>query len=424
MSEAVERDRRSDALWRDRDFRRLWIGYTASQLGTQSSQLTLPLVAVVALGVEADQVGLLRAVQQVPILLFSLFVGAWVDRWRRRNVLVAADLARAITLAAVPAAYLLGVLGVAPLYVVGFLVGVFSVFFDVAYQAYLLRLVDRDRLMRANSVLEGSRSAAQMGGPALGGGLVSLLTAPVAVLASALFYLVSILSIMRIRRPEPEPEPVDRGVGLLGQVRAGLGVVARDPSLRAIAVVSGSYNVGFAAFITVYLLYLPRELNLSGAAVGLCMAALGPGALVGSLLAVRLPARWGYGVVVVAAAVIGDGVLLTVGALRGSGPGTVAQLVAVNLVFGAFTQTVNVVVNTIRQAVTPDDFQGRVAATIRFGGLGLTPLGSLLGGYLGQHLDLRPSVLLTAAALCLGPVLMVRSPLARIGRDLPAPIRR
>ncbi|WP_043625050.1 MFS transporter [Nonomuraea candida] len=408
-------------LRRDPDFRRLWAGHTASQLGAQAGQVVLPLIAVVALSAGTEQVGLLRAVQQAPILLLSLYAGAWVDRRRARDVMVATDFGRAAALAVVPAAYLLGLLGMPLLVVVAFLVGSLTVYFDVAYQALLVRLVRRDQLVRGNSALESSRSATQIAGPALGGSLVSLLTAPIAVVASVLFYTLSFLSIRRIRRTEPLPAPAAGGRRhMWRQIGEGLRFVVRDSSLRAVAISSALFQFSFAALMTVYLLFLPRTLGLPGSAVGLVLAAMGPGALVGSLLSARLPGRYGYGVVLVSGAVLADGVMLCVPALHGSSAATIAALMAVNFLFGVFSQVVDVTVVTVRQALTPLPIQGRVVATLNFAGMGLTPLGSLLGGYVAGALGLRTGLLLAAVALALSPLFMALSPLARLGRTLPA----
>ncbi len=184
---------------------------------------------------------------------------------------------------------------------------------------------------------------------------------------------------------------------------------------------SAAFQFFFAATMTIYLLFLARDLHLSGAAVGLALAAAGPGALLGSLLAARLPGRLGYGTVLVSAAALGDGVMLCVPALHGPAAVTIPALVAVNFVFASFGQLVNVTVMAVRQAVTPDGMQGRAAATITFAGMGLTPLGSLLGGFLGQEWGLRAGLLATAAGMLLSPALLAASPLARLGKTLPAP---
>ncbi|WP_331754643.1 MFS transporter (plasmid) [Streptomyces sp. NBC_00012] len=419
MSDAGRSD--PPGLWRDADFRRLWAGQTASQLGEHASLVILPLIAVPTLDADAGRLGCLRAVGQLPILLFSLLVGAWVDRWRTRTVMVLADLGRAVALGAVAVAGLLGLLGLPVLFVGAFAVGTLSVFFDVAYQASLVRLVGRDRLVRGNSALEGSRSAAQTGGPALGGMLVSLLSAPVAAASGALFFALSFLSIQRIRRHEPAPQHLARPPRVRRRIGEGLRFVVGDPVLRTVGLASAAFQFSFAAMMTVHLLFLTRELHLSGTAVGVALAATGPGALLGSLLAARLPARFGHGAVLVSAAVLGDGVLLCVPALHGPATVTVPSLIAVNLVFGAFGQLVNVTVMAVRQAVTPDGMQGRVAATITFAGMGLTPVGSLLGGLLAQEWAPRTALLVTAAGLMVSPALMALSPLARLGRTLPAP---
>ncbi len=413
----------ASSLWRDGDFRSLWVGQTASQLGEYAALVVLPLLAVLTLDAGAGQLGALRAVGQAPILLLSLFAGVCVDRWRTRTLMMLTDAGRALVLGAAAVAGILGGLrglGLSTLFVLAFAVGALSVFFDVAYQASSVRLLRRDQLVRGNSALEGSRSAAQIGGPALGGALVSWLSAPIAVAASAVFFALSFLSIRRIGRRESVPERSERP-RVWRRIHEGLRFVAGDTSLRTVCLASAAFQCSFAAVMTVYLLHLPRDLHLSGTAIGLALAATGPGALLGSLLAARLPDRFGYGTVLVSAAVLGDGVFLFVPALHGSSAVTVLALLAVNLVFGVFSQLVNVTVMAVRQALTPDGMQGRVAATINFVGMGLAPLGSLLGGALAQAWGTRTGLLVAAAGMLLSPALMALSPLCRLGRTLPTP---
>lgn len=410
-------------LRQDVDFRRLWLGQSASQLGEQASLVVLPLYAVLTLHAGAGQLGVLRAVGQAPVLLLSLFAGAWVDRWRTRTTMVLADAGRTLVLGAAALAALFGRLGLPALLALVLAAGTLSVFFDVAYQASLVRLVARDQLVRGNSALEGSRSVAQIGGPALGGALVSQLSGPIAAASSALFFALSFLSIRRIRRSEsiPErPEHPEHPPRVWRRIHEGLRFIARDSALRAVCVASAAFQFSFAAMMTVYLLFLPEELHLSGTVVGLALAAAGPGALLGSLLAARLPSRFGHGAVLVCAAALGDGVFLSVPALHGSSAATVSVLLAVGFLFGGCGQLVNVTVMAVRQAVTPDGLQGRAAATITFVGMGLTPLGSLAGGFLAAEWGLRTSLLVTSAGMLLSPVVMALSPLARLGRDLPA----
>lgn len=403
-------------LWRDRAFRSLWLGQTASQLGSQTAAVTVPLIAVVAIGADAVGLGFLRAAQQVPVLLLSLTVGALVDRWRTRAVMMWADLGRAVALAVVPIAYILGVLGFPVLLITAVAVGVLTVFFDIANQASLVRLLPREQLPQGNSALEGSRSAAHIAGPALGGGLVSLLSAPLAIVSSAFFFACSFLAVRRIRRPEPVPEHV----GGKARIRDGLRFVARDPALRTVATCSAVFQFSFAAYMTIYLVFLPRTLELSGAAIGLVFAAMGPGALLGSLLAAALPRRFGYGRVMITSAALGDLVLLCVPLMHGSGAATLAALAAINLFSGFFGPLTEVPITAVRQAVTPVRMQGRVAATINFVGMGMAPLGSLTGGFLATGLGPRIGLFAMGAGLLLSPLFMLFSPLARLGRHLPA----
>ena len=404
---------RTPTLWASRDFLSLWFGQTASQFAAFAGQVTLPLVAVISLGAGATQLGVLRAVQQVPILLFSLFVGVLVDRWQSRTVMLYADLGRALVLASVPLGW---VLGLPFLYGLAFTVGVFTVCFDVAYMASLPRLVARDQLAQGNSMLETTRSAAQICGPAVGGALVSLLTAPVAVLGSAVLFAFSSLSIRRIRRLPTTPS--GPSIGMVRQIRDGLRIVVRDGSLRAIATATCVYQFSFTALTTVYLLFLTRTLDLPGAVVGLVLAAFGPGVLVGSLLSAWLPRRFGYGRLVVFAALSSDLVMLCTSGLRGSGPATATALIAINVLYGVLSQSVDVAVTAIRQAVTPLRVQGRVVATINFLGLGLTPLGALLGGAAAGALGIRPALAIATLGLFLSPICLSLSPLARLSTTL------
>ena len=419
-SVGVSRRLAPSGLWRNAGFRRLWAGQTASQFGEQASLVTVPLVAVLALNADAAQLGVLRAVGQAPLLLLPLLAGAWVDRWRTRTVMMLADLGRFLALSALALVGLLGGLRLPALLAAALAIGSLSVFFDVGYQASLVRLVQRRQLVPGNSALEGSRSTAQIGGAALGGLLVTLLPPPIAAAAGAPFFGLSFLSIRRIRHESVPPPPPGPRPRVWRQVHQGLRFVVGHPSLRAVCLASAAFQFFFAALMTIYLLFLARDLHLAGAAVGLALAATGPGALLGSLLAARLPGRFGYGAVLVSAAALGDGVMLWVPALGGPAAVTIPALVAINFVFATFGQLVNVTVMAVRQAATPGGMQGRAAATITFAGMGLTPVGSLLGGLLAQQWGLRAGLLVTAAGLLLSPAVIALSPLARLGRTLPA----
>jgi MFS family permease len=413
------------SVWRNADFTKLWTGQTASLFAAQVSELALPLVAVLALAATSEQVGLLTSVVKLPYLLVSLFAGVLVDRVRRKNILIATDLGRALVLSVVPVLYWTDRLGISWLYVLGFFAGCGSVLFDVAGQAYLPRIVERDQLTRGNSALGASQSAATIGGPALGGVLVQWLTAPVAVLAGAVSYLVSAVTISGIRHKEDRLEQAQGATpaGTLREVWAGLKFVFGNEPLRAMTVMASIFNLSFTALEVAFLQFMPRTLGLSAGEIGLVMAALGPGFLVGAAFAGRLPQRFGYGRTMLTTASVANLVMLGLAAVHGSGFVAVGTLMLINFLFASFGVANNVTVLSIRQTLTPDTLQGRVAATNRFVAMGIAPLGALIGGFLGGAVGLRTTVLITAIGLSSALVPLALSSLARIKYDLPPQIK-
>ncbi|MDQ0582414.1 MFS transporter [Streptomyces rishiriensis] len=412
-------------VWRNADFTKLWTGQTASLFAAQVSELALPLVAVLALAATSEQVGLLTSVVKLPYLLVSLFAGVLVDRVRRRNILIVTDLGRALVLSVVPVLYWTDRLGISWLYVLGFFAGCGSVLFDVAGQAYLPQIVGRDQLTRGNSALGASQSAATIGGPALGGVLVQWLTAPVAVLAGAASYLVSALTIAGIRHKEDRLEQA-RGAtpaGTLREVWAGLKFVFGNEPLRAMTVMASIFNLSFTALEVAFLQFMPRTLGLSAGEIGLVMAALGPGFLVGAAFAGRLPQKFGYGRTMLTTASVANLVMLGLATVHGSGVVAVGTLMLINFLFASFGVANNVTVLSIRQTLTPDTLQGRVAATNRFVAMGIAPLGALVGGFLGGSVGLRTTVLVTAIGLSSALVPLALSSLARIRYELPPQIQ-
>jgi hypothetical protein len=262
------------ALIREPGFGGLWMAQTVSQVGTQVTLLAMPLVAIGELGATPLEVGVLGAVDFLPFLLFTLPAGVWVDRLPRRRILMAADLGRALVLVAIPVAYVAGVLEMWQLYVVGFLAGTLTVFFDVGYQAFLPELVPRDRLAEGNSRLEVSRSAAQVVGPGLAGFLVGAITAPIAILVDAASYLGSAVFLLRIptsavrpRAPADGPRPSFRT-----EIVEGLRYFAANPYLRATAEAVTTLNFAGQVGFAVYLVFVVRELGLSPEAIGLTVA--------------------------------------------------------------------------------------------------------------------------------------------------------
>jgi len=266
-------------LWREPDFLKLWAGETVSLLGTQVSSLAVPLIAIGLLDVGASQLGLLRTAEFLPFIVLTLLAGTWVDRRRRRPLMVAANLLRAALLLVVPLLAWADRLELWHLYGVVAVMGVGAVVFDLAYLAYLPSLVRREHLVEGNSKLAVSASVAEVGGPGLAGLLVQALTAPVALLVDAVSYLASAVSLLAIRGREPEPAPTGRGGlrHLRGEIAEGLRVVLANRYLRAIAGEAFTYNLFVQFAETLFLLYAVRQLGYKPGAVGLILSG-GPSA--------------------------------------------------------------------------------------------------------------------------------------------------
>ena len=406
--------KRFTGLWCHPDFLKLWAGETISLLGSQVTVLAMPLAAAMTLNATPLQMGILGTVQYIPWLLVGLLAGAWVDRLRRRPVMVTADLGRTVLLGLIPLAAVAGVLRMEHLYIVGFLVGSMNVFFDVAYAAYLPTLVPRDHLVEGNSKLQVSASIAEIGGPGLAGGLVQLMTAPLAIAMDALSFLVSALSLIWIGAPEPKPTLTDDSRNLLAEIREGLRLVFSNPILRAFALASVTTNFFVDVHLAVFVLYATRELGISPVILGSIYAIASIGGLLGSLFAERLVKWRGLGQVIVGAQIL---VTLAVLAIPLSG----RQLwIAVPLIiiaealwgFAAVVYVVNTV--SLRQAITPNQFQGRVTASLRFVTWGVAPLGFLLGGILGETIGLQATLLVAVAGPLLSVACLVLSPVPRL----------
>jgi MFS family permease len=405
------------SLWQHRDFLRLWAGDTISQLGTMVTMIALPLLAIKVLHATPFQVGLLTACETLAFLLVGLPAGAWVDRMRRRNVLIAGDLARALLLASLPLAAWLHVLTLLQVYLVTLAAGVCTVFFDVAYQSFLPHLVGRDHLVEGNAKLQASQSVSQVAGPSVGGFLVQAFTAPYAILLDAASYLWSALWVTAIRKREPRPERAAEQ-HLVAEIKEGLAFVLRHRLLRSIAACTGTSNLasGAAGVALISLLASPRQLNLSAGTIGLLFTIGSVGGLLGAVLARRF-AGW-----------VGQGQAIWMSGLLWAPPGFVAPFVHRDWTLGLLAAaqlltSVGVVIYNItqvsfRQGLCPERLLGRMNATIRFLVWGTLPLGGLLGGALSTWIGLRPTLFAAAVAGVLAVLPVFFSPL-RTMRELP-----
>lgn len=414
---------RARGLWRHRAFMLFWSGETVSLFGTQVTVLALPLTAVLALHATATQLGLIRFAEAFPFVLCTLLFGAWADRRRRKPVLVLANAARGVLIGLVPLLAVLGLLRLGLLAALAFGVGVFTVLFEVTWLAYVPELVAAGDLVEANGKLATSSSAAEVAGPGLGGVLVQLLSAPLALLADALSYAVSVVTLLAIRTPEPAPQR--RGAGqsrLWHEIREGLGTVWQSAILRSIAVMSGLWNLLFGIADTVFLLYAVRELRLGAGTLGAIFAVGAAGGLIGSAVSTRLGRRGRFGPVLGVAFTFGCLPWVLLPAVRGPRGIEIAAFTVAYFLVRIGLGLWYVLATSLRQAITPPALMGRVNATVRLISYGLGALGLLLSGVLGTLVGLRLTLWLAAGGFVVILALtLLATPLPRV-RAIPAPI--
>ncbi|MFF2351490.1 MFS transporter [Kitasatospora sp. NPDC058115] len=404
-----------------RDFRLLLSGAVAAQAGSQVTLVALPLVAVVELDATPFQVGLLTAAETAAFLLVGLPAGAWLDRMRKLPVLVRADVLRCLAVGSIPAAAALDVLGLLQLYLVALVTGVATVFFDVAHQSFLPVLLPRERLVAGNGAIETVRSSAQIAGPGLGGGLVQLLGAPLAIVADAAGYLLSAALLARIRAEEAPPEP-EPGRSLRADVAEGLRFVTRHPLLRVIAATTALSNLFGAVLMAVQTVFWVRVLELSPAAIGILLSVTAVGGLAGALCAGRLAARVGQARLIRLAPLVTAPFALLWPLADGAAGAVLFAVGGVAVLFGAVVY--NVAQVSFRQGLCPPRLLGRMNATMRFLVWGTLPLGALLGGAVADAAGPRAALWLCAAGFLVMPVPLLLSPLRGL-RDLPpAPVDR
>lgn len=400
------------------DFLKLWAGQTVSAFGSRITRDGVPLTAVLVLGASPAQMGLLAAIGAAPVLLVGLLAGVWVDRHRRRPVLIAADLGRAALLLSIPVAALLGRLSLAQLAAVSSLTGLLSVVFDLAYVAYLPGLVGRDSLVEGNSKLAVSESVAEIAGPGLTGVLVQLVTAPIAIFGDALSFLISAAAVALIRGTESLPAAPGGRARLRDELREGLRAVLDQPVLRALALSAGAFSFFGNIIGALYALYALRQLGMGPATLGLTIAAGGAGNLAGAIVAGHGLRRWGPGGALISAAGVMAVATLLI-PLAGWAPFVALPLMLASQLAGDAARALyGVNERSLRQAITPDRLLGRTGAAVNLLAAGVGPLGALAGGLVAGLIGVRPTLALAALGPLLAGIALLASPV-RMARELP-----
>ncbi len=402
-------------LLHHRDFRLLWVGQSISDVGTSISSVVLPLVAVLYLHASAFEVGLLSALEWLPWLVIGLPAGAWVDRSRKRPLLIRCDVVRLVLIGSVPLAAALDALTIGQLFAVALATGLATVVFQVAYQSFLPVLIERDDLGEGNAKLQGSQAVASVVGPGIGGLLVQLFRAPFALIADAASYLVSVVALLGIRASEPAPILTERQ-SVRAEIAEGARYVRADPLLRVMTISPALGNFFFIGYQAIVVLFLVRSVHLEAGLVGLLLALVGLGAVIGAAIA-RPVARWigtSRAVWLGMAATTPFALLIP---LTSRGPGLIFFVVG-NVVTLIGVLVYNVTIGSFRQAYCPPKLLGRVVATMRFVLFGTMPLGALLGGTLAALFGPRTAVWVLVIGSLLPVFVLYFSPL-RTMRDLP-----
>jgi len=413
--------RPAGGLWSHPDFLKLWTGQSISELGSQVSQLAIPWLAAVGLHASPIEFSLLGVLGFLPFILFALPAGVWVDRLRRRNILIVGDASRAVLLALIPILWVAGVLQIWHLLVLQFVIGIFTVFFDVAYQSYLPALIEREHLVDGNSKLQLTVSVAQVAGPSMSGGLIAAITAPYAIVADAASFVVSTVFMLRMGHRENLPRQ-DRAIPrpkMWPQVKEGLHWIVGNRHLRAITACTGTSNFFGSMLWAIFVLYAVRDLHLSSIEVGAVFAVGSLGSIAGALVVNRLQKAIGIGPAIVVPSVLFSMAGLAFPLAPHSFP--LPALMAGQLLFGFGSVAYNITQVSFRQAITPERLQGRMNAGVRWIVWGTMPLGMLVGGAIGQTIGLHFALWVSAAGGLPVFLLVLLSPVRSL-RDMPAAV--
>lgn len=401
-------------------FVRLWSAATVSVFGSFATRMAIPLTAILVLHAGPVDVAILRSFELVAALLFGFVAGAWVDRLRRRPVMIWADLGRAVILGSVPVAALGGWLTLPHLYIVIALAAILTTFFDVADRAYLPTIVPRTDLVRANSSLTATSASMEFAAFGASGFLVNLLTAPVAIAIDAVSFVVSALFLGTIRTPEPPPPPAEDREPVLREIAEGIRVVNADGVLRGI--VAGAMGVGamWGIFGTTWMLLATTVLGLDPGVIGVIAALGGFGSLAGALVSERIGHRFGLGRVMVAALVVASfGNLLIPLAPSGAPLLAIALLLGQQLIGDTALTIFDVTGTSVRQARVADRQLGRVNATVRVAAVVAQLAGTLAGGIAGELLGLRGAAFLGPLFAVLGALVLYGSPARHLASLVP-----
>ena len=406
----ARRKRGRTGLWTHPDFLKLWGGQSLSLIGTQVTIVAMPLVAVQYLHADAAQMGILGALARAPFVLF-LVAGVWVDRFRRRPTMIITDLGRGVAIGLIPALYFAGDLTLPWIYGIVLVAGALGVFFEVANQAFIPSMVPTELVPEANAKFQISQSVAQVGGPSLAGLLFVFVSAASVIVIDAVSYFIGAIASIMIRTPEPAPGKPGEHPRLFPAIAAGVSWVWRQPVVRPMMFATAFYMTFASGIQALYVFYLHTELHLASWWIGFTFTFLGVGALVGSLLSLRMLNRIGPGPSAFRATLVGNGAFLLIAFAGGPAPLAIAMLALAQALVGLSGPIAQVGMGSLRMVLTPRGMQGRVVAAFRGLSLGLAPVGALIGGFLADAIGLRPTMIILAVGVLIPIFIMFFSPI-------------
>ena len=401
------------SLWQNHDFVKLWSAQTTSAFGTQIASLAYPLTAIMFLQASPFQMGILRAIGSVSAVIVGFFIGVIVDRWNRQSLLISADLGRAFLAALIPIAAFSGVLQIEHLYVISFLAGALNITSEVAGMAFLPSLIDKKELVEGNSKFATTESAATVIGPSVSGGLIQILSAPVAIIIDAVSFIFSAFLIWLIPVSD---SPISEKKDILAEIMEGLNFVYKNPILRPLAEAIALHFLFMLIISTIFTLYAIRELSLTPLLLGVIFSALGVGFLLGALLVKAVTNRFGQGKVMIFAMLMNAFACLLIP--LASGPAIIFILITAHFLLGFGIQIHGINLMSLRQSITPNNLQGRMNGSFRFVNVCMMTLGALVAGILGELIGLRATLMIGAFGMFLPFLRLFFSPLRNSGEQL------
>ena len=406
-------------LWRNHAFVRVWSAASISIFGSLITRIALPLVAILTLGAGPIEVAILRSIDLVAALIVGFVAGAWVDRLRRRPVLIWADLGRAVLLGSIPISFVLGTLALWQLIAVAGLAAVLTTFFDAADNAYLPTIVERERLLEANSALAASGSVAEFAGFGVAGALVQLLTGPITIVIDVVTYLISAVLLLTVRRPEPPPPPRADREPVLDEIRHGIRLVRKDPVLRAFVGSQMLMSMLWGIFGATWILFALEELDVTPTMVGVIAGVGGASSFIGAVVAARSTRRWGVGPVAIGAMLLAAlGTLLVPLAPAGLPIIAIFFLLWQQLIADSAVTVYDVTETSVRQSRVSDRELGRVSSTFHVASAGAQLVATIGAGLLAEVIGLRLTSLLAPLGGLLAAAILYWSPVRTL-RDLP-----